>query len=78
MALSTATGGEFARLKVATDCTYIVVGCLLSLVLMGGLFGVREGTVLAAVLVGPIIRLLDRAFPHIERLCPTEGHPTLI
>lgn len=78
LALSTATGQPFPRLKVATDCTYIVVGAVLSLALMGGLFGVREGTVLAAVLVGPIIKLFDRALGKgIEFVVPTAGHPTL-
>ena len=46
---------------------------------MGGLYGVREGSVIAAVLVGAIIRHFDpKLAPIAGKLIPVEGHITLI
>ncbi len=77
LALSTVTHMEFGKVKVVNDVTMMVIGTIMSFVLMGGLFGVREGTVLAAVLVGIIIKFIDKSIPKFERFCPVEGHPTL-
>ena len=69
---------NFGKTKVVFDTSLIVVGAVLSLVLMGGLYGVREGTVIAAVIVGFIIRAIDGLFPHFEKFAPLKGHITLI
>ena len=68
----------FGKAKMATDITILATAAVLSLVLMGGLFGVREGSVVAAFLVGFLVRCLNRMFPQAARFIPAEGHITWI
>lgn len=51
---------EFGITKVAFDVSMTVIAALLSFVLMGQLAGVREGTIIAALLVGFIARLIGK------------------
>ena len=44
---------------------------------MGGLYGVREGTIISALAVGAIVGLFNRLFSHFEKFCPIKGHLTL-
>lgn len=50
------THRDFGKCKVAFDVTMIVIAAALSLYYFGELRGVREGTVFAALVVGPIAR----------------------
>lgn len=50
----------FARVKVGFDVTLVVLACLLSLIFLGHITGVREGTVAAALLVGMIAKQVNR------------------
>ena len=43
---------KFANVKTGFDVSLVVISCLLSLLFLGYLAGVREGTVAAALLVG--------------------------
>lgn len=45
---------KFGYMKVAFDVTLVLISCILSLIFLGGLHGVREGTIAAAVFVGLI------------------------
>ena len=38
--------GEFGYVKLGFDVTLVVLACLLSLIFMSGIYGVREGTVI--------------------------------
>lgn len=51
---------EFGASKIAFDVSMTVLAAVLSVVLAGGLAGVREGTVVAALLVGFIARQLNK------------------
>ena len=51
---------RFGYMKVAVDCSLVIIAAALSFIFMQGLHGVREGTVGAAILVGLIARLLNR------------------
>lgn len=51
---------KFANAKVGFDVTLVVISCILSLVFLHKLVGVREGTVTAALLVGMIARQVNR------------------
>lgn len=77
LAFSHVCKAPFALTKTVNDCTMMVLGCAVSLCLMGGLYGVREGTLIAAVLVGYIIRFINKLVPDLEAFCPTKGHPAL-
>ena len=64
----------FGRVKVAFDSTLIALAAALSLLLLGGLYGVREGSLLSALLVGNVVPLWRRALdPLLGRLVPVEG-----
>lgn len=71
--VSRVTGIPFARCKLGFDVGNVVLGAALSLAAMGGLFGVREGTVMAALAVGPLVRVINRALPQMERWVPTKA-----
>ncbi len=58
---------EFGYVKLGLDVTLVLVSCVLSLVFMSGLYGVREGTVVAALVVGPIVRFLKPYYRVLDR-----------
>lgn len=53
-------GCEFGKIKVAFDVTLVAVATALSLAFTGGVDGVREGTVIAAVLTGVLVSLVSK------------------
>jgi len=60
---------QFHRVRIVQDSSLVVIGALLSLVLLHGLYGIREGTVLSAVLIGKGIPYADRLWrPVLRRL----------
>lgn len=59
-AVSTTWHKEFGTVKVAFDVSMTVIAAVLSLVFVHYLDGVREGTIIAAILVGFIARLFGR------------------
>lgn len=50
---------DFGYVKLGFDITLVVLACLLSIVFLSGVQGVREGTVVAALLVGPIVHFIS-------------------
>lgn len=68
---------NFPKVKVAFDTTNVVVAVVVSLAFTGGLFGVREGTIIAALAVGTIVGLYNRVLPNFSKFCPVEGHIVL-
>ncbi len=53
-------GKDFGTIKVCFDVTLVATATVVSLVSMHTLEGVREGTVIAAVIVGPLVRFSRR------------------
>lgn len=51
------TGKPFGSVKLCFDATLVVLAALLSLLSMHGIHGLREGTFIAALLVGPMERV---------------------
>lgn len=74
LAISKVTRIAFPTCKIAFDTTMVVIAATVSLAVLGGLYGVREGTVLSALAVGAIVGLYNKALPRFERFCPVEGH----
>lgn len=68
LAVCKAFSTRFASTKVGFDVTLVVVSCLLSLGFLGHLEGVREGTVAAALLVGPVSKQMSGAVEGLARL----------
>ena len=64
-ALALKTGKSFDLIKTFTDCTMVLIAILIILPARHGLYGVREGTIIAALISGYIVnlfaKLLDKA-----------------
>lgn len=55
---------KFGTMKVCFDVSLVVIFCILSALFLHGIYGVREGTVAAAILVGSISRQINK---YLER-----------
>ena len=67
VALSKALKKEFGKIKPYCDVTFVVITAILSMVFLGYLAGVREGTVISAIIIGPIVRVLKKYFdPYLD------------
>lgn len=53
---------KFGNMKIIVDVSFVVISVVLSLVFLGSLQGIREGTVLAALLVGFFSKQFLRIF----------------
>ena len=60
LAISHKTGLAVSTCKTIFDCSVVTIAVILSLVYFKGLVGVREGTVICALLTGSVMRLLQR------------------
>lgn len=79
---------EFGFVKVVFDVTLVTIACLLGLIFMSRIDGVREGTIVAALIVGPITRffrpycrvfdrwLLDKR--EAPKAKPSEKYPVVV
>ena len=60
----------FHDVKVAVDCLAVAAAILLSFVGLGGLEGIREGTLLCALLVGKMMKPMQKVLaPLVDRIC---------
>ena len=59
--------GEFGYVKLGFDITLLTIACILSLVFLSDIQGVREGTVVSALLVGPIVHFVSPAYRIFDR-----------
>ena len=66
-AVSKVTGRKYENVKIAFDVFYIAAAAVICLVFLGGLKGVREGSVIAALAVGSIIKLFNRLYSRLAR-----------
>jgi uncharacterized membrane protein YczE len=76
MAVSKTFSFPFANVKIGFDCSLVAISCILGLIGMGKLLGVREGTAAAAVLVGLLSKQVTKRAtrPLINHLCPAFSH----
>lgn len=63
-AISQVTGKKYENIKIFFDVLYIVISAVLCMIFFGKLIGVREGSIVAAVLIGNIIKLYNKIFKH--------------
>jgi len=69
MAITEKTGAPFHNIKVMVDSVTVGITIVLSLLFLHKLVGVREGTVITALLVGKVVGLFEKPFsPMIRRL----------
>ncbi len=71
IAISQKTNKPFGNCKTAVDVSLILIALLLQIIFLGGLDSfsagravVREGTVLSAICVGQVVKLLNRIFKN--------------
>ncbi len=64
-AISRVTGKKYENVKIFFDILYIAVSAAICLVFIGKLSGVREGSIIAAVAVGNIIKLYNLIFAKL-------------
>ena len=60
----------FHEVKVLLDCAVVFIGIILCFSFLGELQGIREGTVLCALLVGKVMKPMQRILiPLMKELC---------
>lgn len=76
-AISTTWSTDFGKTKVAVDVTMAVSAAVLGLILYQALTGVREGTIISALLVGNIARTFNKRIgTRIQNLLGEEQLPS--
>ena len=69
-AISEVTGKKYENIKIFFDVLYIIVAAAICFIFIGKLEGVREGSIIAAVLIGNIIKLYNLLFDRLTRKEP--------
>lgn len=67
-AVSDVFSTDFGKTKIAFDSSMTVIAAILSFIMFKHLDGVREGTIVAAILVGFIARLFKKYIGGIEKI----------
>ena len=70
LAVALVTKKAFSTLKIINDVTLVVLAVLIALVFVGHPIGVGWGTLVSAVLVGLLIKAIDKIFRLVLRLGP--------
>lgn len=66
-AISTVTKKRYENIKITFDVAYIAAAAILGICFLGGLKGVREGSIIAAVLIGNIIKFYEFVWKKIRK-----------
>ena len=73
-AISRVSGIEFGKVKIRFDVTLIIMATLLSFLFFHNLNGIGLGTIISAVLVGPMISFVNRYLPGIGKIRSLADH----
>lgn len=69
VAISQVLKKEFPKVKPFVDKSMVIIAAVLSIVFLGYFAGVREGTIISALIIGPIVKILKKYFdPYVSRL----------
>ncbi|MBQ4614691.1 MAG: hypothetical protein IJB31_07195 [Akkermansia sp.] len=68
LALTRTFGWNFSLVKVGLDCSMILIAVVASLILLGEVAGVREGSLICAVSTGFIIGWFFKFFPYWDKM----------
>jgi len=66
-AISQVTGKKYENIKILFDVLYIVAAVVICMIFIGRLEGVREGSIIAAIVIGNIIKFYNKLFDRIIR-----------
>ncbi len=67
MALASVLKIEFGKVKVSVDSSMVVVGVISSFVFLHHLYGIREGSIIASLLIGTLVRFYSVKLPFVEK-----------
>lgn len=59
-AIAIKTGKEFGNIKVVFDFTLVLIAGLFSFIAKSKIMGIREGTLITAIIVGPLIKIFKK------------------
>ena len=62
VAISKVLKREFSTVKPFVDSSMVIMAAALSIIFLGYLAGVREGTIISAIIIGPIVKILKKYF----------------
>ena len=62
VAISKVLKKDFPKVKPFVDTSMVIIAAILSIVFLGYLAGVREGTIISALIIGPIVKILKKYF----------------
>ena len=61
---------EFHQTKVMVDCASVGTALILSVCFLGGLQGIREGTIISAIVIGKVIPYANKVTkPILQKFC---------
>lgn len=72
-AISVVTKKEFGSIKLITDSSQAAIAVIIGLVFLHKLAGVREGTIIGALLIGNIVKLIGRLKEKLTHSACSEG-----
>ena len=67
LAVCQVTPIKFGNMKIIFDVSLVVISCIISLIFTGTLYGVREGTIAAALCVGALSKQYQKPLLKLEK-----------
>lgn len=64
-AVSYVTGKKYENIKILFDVMYILISVFIGIVFVGELKGVREGSIIAAITIGNIIKMYNKMWDRL-------------
>jgi uncharacterized protein len=65
-AINLQLGKKFSTVKIAFDCTLVITAVIFSLIAFSTVKGIREGTIISAILVGSMVKIIHFIFEHLH------------
>ena len=67
LAISVVTRKAFGSIKVFFDCFLVLSAAVLGFFVLNEIVGIREGTLISAVLVGSLVKGISKLFPEKKK-----------
>lgn len=67
LAISVVTRKAFGTIKVFFDCFLVLSAAVLGFLILNEIVGIREGTLISAVLVGSLVKEISKLFPEKKK-----------
>ena len=62
LAIHKKTKIEFSNIKIFGDSSFVIISVILSFVFLGELIGIREGTIISAIMIGKLLGILSHLY----------------